>query len=92
MAIPATTAAANVAGAHQAAQTVAKAAPKREPRPANAKRADDELLLNSTAVEGAEAVRDLRGNSEEEAREDRQEHPAYAQPDPDDRPRLDVSG
>lgn len=92
MANPVTTAAANVAGAHQAAQSAAKLAPKRDPRPVSIKRPDDELLLQSGAIEPADAARGLAGNDQEEAREDRQEHPAYRSgPQTGEAPRLDLN-
>ncbi|MEM1329254.1 MAG: hypothetical protein AAGG07_01705 [Planctomycetota bacterium] len=54
----------------------------------------DEVVLRAEAVE---ASRSLKGNDQEEAREDHQEHPGYRGPGRDHggdqpRPHLDVEG
>lgn len=58
------------------------------------KRALDEAELTTTETESAEAIRSMKGNAEEEAREDRQEHAHYEVEVADDKakkkPRLDV--
>ncbi|MCW5775537.1 MAG: hypothetical protein KIS87_03700 [Phycisphaeraceae bacterium] len=92
-----TSAAQSVAGLHQAEQVAARDAARKEarrPRDPASTREQEEL----DRVEIAEAVRNLKDNAQEEAREDRQERPAYA-PDgslrPGEgsrRPSIDVQG
>jgi hypothetical protein len=57
-----------------------------------AKRAEDTVTV---ATESDSAVRGLAGNGQEEAHEDRQEHPQYTPEGelaPDQRPSLDIQG
>jgi hypothetical protein len=68
-------AAAAVSAAQYAA--VAGAQPgvtKPSPKPIGPKRDKDELILAAQQLEGPEAVRELADNSQEQAREDHQEH------------------
>lgn len=71
-----TSAAQSVAGTHQAEQVAARGVTRKEarrPRGPASTREQEEL----DRVEIAEAVRNLKDNAQEEAREDRQECPAY---------------
>jgi hypothetical protein len=80
----------SVAGLTQAERIEA-----REKRPEQATSARqvrrDEQDTVSVQNETADAVRNLKGNDQEDAREDRQEHPQNAAPGPA-RPRIDLEG
>lgn len=88
---------ASVAGASQLTPTAAGAAKAPSPVAKRAVvRAEDQFSKESAEVEGADAVRAAGGNAEEEAREDRQEHPAYTpqgrKRSGGDPPKLDING
>ena len=92
---PVTSAGAAQAGLPGADVSRARAAErKREEDRARIKRGEDEVIVGATNVELDDPVRSLKGNSEEETREDRQEHPTYS--DGKDarapRPRIDLKG
>lgn len=88
--------------AGQAAQAD-RAAPARDPKkplkPSDRfKRSGDSLDLAVTETESAEAIRSNKGNDQEEAHEDRQQHglnegytPA-GKPTHEEKPRLDLKG
>jgi len=88
------------AGAAQAALPGADAARaraaerKREAERTRPRRGEDEVIVSATNVELDDPVRSLKGNSDEETREDRQEHPTYsdAKDQPKPRPRIDLKG
>lgn len=90
--------ASSIAGASQAERQAARDTQKaEEKRPARRfKRLGDDADLNVTPTESVDAVRDAKGNDQEESHEDRQEHsPAYdAQGHAcrSNRPHLDVEG
>ena len=68
-------AAAAVSAALHAANTSAKqGAARPSSKPNNSKRADDELILAPSEVEGRDAVKALADNSQEQAHEDHQQH------------------
>lgn len=68
-------AAAAVSAALHAANTSAKqSAARTAPKAANAKRAEDQLILAPSEVEGRDAVKALADNSQEQAHEDHQQH------------------
>lgn len=82
-----TSVAQSAAGAPQAERT--EAADRRRAEPARArpvKRSADEYDHPAADVDAPDAVRHLAGNDQEQAREDRREHPAYL---PDGRLRSD---
>ena len=83
------------AGAAQQADRVQPRDPKKAERPTERfKRDGDSADLPVTEVEAAEAIRDAKGNDQEEAHEDRQQQGLYEQrgKKPEDRPRIDVEG
>lgn len=93
MSIIGTSLAGSVAGAAQAERAEVEAARKRErlrgPRE-SASRREDEIVV---PVEAVEAVRDLKGNDQEESETDRHSRPRYdadGSPHEDDTPRIDV--
>lgn len=67
----------SIAGLNNAERASRDTAPKAAEKPA-ARRTrpekPDEIVVSTETVD---AVRNLKGNKEEEAREDREEHPAY---------------
>lgn len=82
-----------IAGAQQSERAALREAEKQKPiRPA--RRAADGFEADVANVETADAVRNLAGNAEEEAHEDRREHPGYSpSPSPNDTdrpPAIDV--
>lgn len=84
----------SVAGLSQAER--AEARQKRPERSAGAPRnvRRDEADTVTVQAETADAVRNLAGNDQEDAREDRQEHPGYSDSEAaaDQRPHLDIEG
>ncbi|MCC6425219.1 MAG: hypothetical protein IT435_00225 [Phycisphaerales bacterium] len=84
----------SVAGLGQAERVATREVAKREADKSAGRRAiRDEVDLVVSNTEGADAVRSLKGNKDEETREDKQEHPAYAKPkamSEGDRPSIDV--
>jgi hypothetical protein len=85
--------------AAQADRTSPARDPKKPQKPSDRfKRAGDSLDLAVTETEAAEAVRDTKGNDQEEAHEDRQQHgldEIYTQrgrPTHEEKPRLDLKG
>ncbi|MCX5690367.1 MAG: hypothetical protein NTV94_11395 [Planctomycetota bacterium] len=82
MGIPNPAAAAAVSAAQHAATAGAKpGAAKAVEKPLGRKnRSEDELILAPSEVEGREALRAIAENSQEDAREDHQEHEAPATP------------
>lgn len=92
---PVTSAGAAQAGLPGADVSRARAAErKREADRTRIKRGEDEVIVSATNVELDDPVRSLKGNSEEETREDRQEHPTYSdgKDKPAPRPRIDLKG
>ncbi len=92
---PVTSAGAAQAGLPGADASRARSAErKREAERPRIKRGEDEIIVSATNVELDDPVRSAKGNSEEETREDRHEHPTYSdgkdQPRP--RPRIDLKG
>ncbi len=88
-----TSLAGSVAGTSQAERAELDAAKKRE-RPKETRsarpRAADEVVVQ---VEAIEAVRDLKGNDQEESETDRHSRPRYTSDghaNPDERPHIDV--
>ncbi len=82
-----------IAGLGQAERIVSKDIAKKDTDKATGRRViRDEVDLVVVNTESADAVRSLKGNTEEETREDRQEHPGYtAKPATDDAaPSIDV--
>jgi hypothetical protein len=66
------------------------------PRPGTRTPRPDEVILDASAVESAEAVRGMKGSDQEESHEDAQRRRHYQPPAPgtpeDERPRLDLAG
>ncbi len=91
---PVTSAGAAQAGLPGADSSRARAAErKRESERSRIKRGEDEVMVSATNVELDDPVRSAKGNSEEETREDRQEHPAYSDPkNGKPRPHIDLKG
>ncbi|GMV25922.1 MAG: hypothetical protein AMXMBFR58_19530 [Phycisphaerae bacterium] len=78
-----------IAGVGSAERVVTRDIAKKDADKAAGRRAvRDEVDVVIVNTEGADAVRSLKGNTEEETREDKQEHPGYAKPS--EKPRLDV--
>lgn len=74
-------AAAVLAAQHAATAGVKPAGAKAVEKPAGLKkRSEDELILAPSSVEGPEGLRAIAENSQEDAREDHQEHQAPSQP------------
>ncbi len=68
----------SVAGLGQAERVVSKETAKKDIDKAAGRRAvRDEVDLIVSDVDSADAIRSLKGNTDEETREDKQEHPAY---------------
>lgn len=90
--------ASSIAGASQAERQASRDAQKvEEKRPARRfRRLGDDAELNVTPTESVEAVRDAKGNDQEESHEDRQEHSAaydaQGHTTRETRPHLDVEG
>lgn len=87
MSVIGTSVAQSAAGAPHAERTEAAERRRAEPvRARAAKRSADEYDQPVSDVDSPDAVRHLAGNDQEQAREDRREHPAYL---PDGRLRSD---
>lgn len=83
----------SIAGLGQAERIVSKDIAKKDAdKSAGRRRVRDEVDLVVVNTESTDAVRSLKGNTDEETREDKQEHPAYAakKPDEDHPPSIDV--
>lgn len=84
---------ASIAGVNNAPSAARPAAKTDAPRAGVRRPHPDELLLDTTGVEGPEAVRGQKGSDQEESREDSQRRRHYTPTQPgEDRPRLDVAG
>ncbi len=76
----------------------AKPAPRKEEAAGKVRRrGEDELIVGADAVDAAEKVKGLAGNSEEDAREDRESGEGAATYSPGEQrpkvpPRIDVAG
>lgn len=82
-----------LAGAAQAERAIVKEVDRKRPsRPAAAKRTADGVDLEVSDVDTADAVRNLKGNDQEEAHEDRREHEGYSPAPGDETPHIDVEG
>lgn len=85
----------SMAGAPISERTPARAKDKPSSRKSKG-RDQDELILDSSAVDGDQAVRSVKSNDQEESREDHQERPAYTQKGKLSKkgksPNLDVAG
>jgi hypothetical protein len=82
-------AAQTIAGLGQAERVVSKDIAKKDADKASGRKViRDEVDLVVVNTESADAIRSLKGNTEEETREDRQEHPGYtaAKPATDEAP------
>lgn len=91
MSILPTNTAASVAGLGQAERIVTKDTAKKDADKAAGRKAiRDEVDLVVVNTETADAVRNLKGNKDEETREDKQEHPAYTRGDQNGPSTLDV--
>lgn len=78
MSILPTNAAQAIAGVGQAERLAARDVAKKDADKALGRKAvRDEIDLVVVNVESPEAIRSLKGNTEEETREDKQEHPGY---------------
>ncbi|CAG1005324.1 hypothetical protein PHYC_03219 [Phycisphaerales bacterium] len=88
--------AASVAGVTSAERAAGKPAPRKEPAKGPGRRpSSDELIVSADAAEAPEGIRSLKGNDQEEAHEDRDQHETYTpggRPKDAPRPRLDVAG
>ncbi len=83
MSIIGTNTAQSVAGLGQAERIVTRDNAKKDADKASVRRAvKDELDLVVSNTQSADAVRSLKGNKEEETREDKQEHPGYTKQPP----------
>ncbi|HRJ49059.1 MAG: hypothetical protein KF787_07170 [Phycisphaeraceae bacterium] len=81
MSILPTNAAQTIAGVGQAERIATRDIAKKDADKALGRKAvRDEIDLVVVNVESPEAIRSLKGNSEEETREDKQEHPGYNAP------------
>ncbi len=78
---------------HKAARDIERARPPvRKTKAEQLRRGEDEVELNQTQSD--EAVRNLKGNTDQETADDRERQDHY-RPDgkrPEERPRLDVQG
>lgn len=84
-----------IAGLGHAQRAQAAAADRKERiKPAARRTTGDQLDLSLDATQAADAIRSLKGNADEETREDRQEHlPGPKTPSPRQPPqRLDLNG
>jgi hypothetical protein len=85
----------SMAGAPLSERTPARAADKPASKKARG-RDQDELIMDTGAVDSDRAVRSAKSNEEEDAREDHQEHPAYTAKGKVKKggkaPRLDING
>jgi hypothetical protein len=94
MSLTPTNIAQSLAGLGHAERTVAREGAKRETEKAAGRRAvQDQLDLVVVKTEHDDAVRSLKGNADEEARQDRREHGTGSANSHDDqaRPSIDVS-
>lgn len=66
-----------MAGASGAERVAREGAPKEIQKPASRRTRPDKPDEIVVSTETIDAVRNLKGNTQEEAHEDRQEHPAY---------------
>jgi hypothetical protein len=85
----------SVAGLSQAERIEAREKRPKDPKVAQRRTRQDEYDMVVVNTEDADAVRGLKGNDQEETREDRQEQPAYtgrAVPHAENHPRIDVEG
>ena len=86
----------SVSGLSQAEKIEAREKRPEKPKAAQRRTRTDETDLVTVDTESADAVRNLKGNDQEETHEDRQEHPPYdgrgSLAQGDARPRLDVEG
>lgn len=86
----------SVAGLSQAEKIEAREKRPSEPKSVQRRTRKDEFDHTVAEVDTAQAVRGLKGNDQEEAHEDRQEHASYNQqgaPRPDgETPKLDIEG
>lgn len=85
----------SIAGLNQAERAAARdQQAKKTDKVANRRTRPDQPDEVVVSVENVEAVRSLKGNTEEETREDRQQKPGYQQtPKPDEPPRhIDLQG
>lgn len=67
----------SIAGLNNAERAVRDAAPKEAQKPAGRRTRPDQPDEIVVSTETIDAVRNLKGNTQEEAHEDRREHPAY---------------
>ena len=67
----------SIAGAEAAERAAAKDAVKRKGPQGPARTTKDEVTLTGLNATGPEAARALKGNADEETKQDRREHPAY---------------
>ncbi len=94
MSILGTNLAQSVAGLNQAERTaVSEADRKRTAKPLEPKRVHDEVML----ADAVDAVRNLKGNDQEETQEDRRAHDGYGtaprgKADGAEHPHIDVQG
>ncbi len=88
MSIFGTNAAQSVAGLNQAEKLTARENEKKRANAGSKQRDKDSVDL----VQSLEAVRNLKGNDQEETREDREEHDHYRSDPGESGPRLDVEG
>jgi len=88
--------ASSVAGAHAAERNASKEARRSDQRPAaRFRRLHEQDEVTISPIEGSEALRDPKGNDQEETREDRQEHGhstagAPSKRDDDQKPHIDI--
>ena len=86
----------SLAGVSQAEKLEARDKRPKEPKAANRRARKDEYDQVTVETESADALRPLASNDQEEAREDRQEHPQYdpsgAKPGDTPPPKLDIEG
>lgn len=66
-----------MAGLNNAERVSRESAPKEAQKPAGRRTRPDKPDEIVVSTETIDAVRNLKGNTEEEAQEDRQEHPPY---------------
>lgn len=89
----------NLAASIAGLPAVARDAKPRRAQPASgrsARRGDDEVIVEPQAAEGAEGVRSVKGNTDEETNEDRHAHEGYTSGGKRGpgvpRPRIDLAG
>ncbi|TVQ29816.1 MAG: hypothetical protein EA376_14795 [Phycisphaeraceae bacterium] len=88
--------ASSVAGTHAAERNASKEAKRSDQKPAARFRRLHELdEVAISPIEGSEALRDPKGNDQEESHEDRQEQGHYTAAEPrddDHKPHIDIQG